>query len=199
MVRNLSFANFGIILAVSGLLSAPIGAVQPAPQSDPVIAALQSGEAAITRHDARSLMAAAIKLADIEAHPADADGVNLALIWAKQARAWGAKANPSPQWRGRMLGPGYRQITLAGGTQYRTRQIFTAGQKARVQAIGMPSGAFSLVIAEDGTDSATTPLCQRHGANGTLSCEWIPTYSGPNDIALSNKQAKSAKFYLLTY
>lgn len=173
------------------------------PTTSAMADALLGGETALQHRDVRRLMDAAVMLARLHAHPIKGTAVDLAaggttdlaVRWAHQAVMWGASPRQLPIWRGRMLGPGYRAIALAPGGQFHTRQVFAGGQKARVEAVALTQGRFSLSVVDDTPRS----VCARDGSEGGLACDWVPTFSAPHDIAVQSKQAKPGRFYLVTY
>lgn len=188
--RRPKFALAGI---AAGLAWGSFPVVAQAPTRDAVALALVDGEAALAAHDPSALMAAALVLATHRAQPQE--GKDLARLWAHQAVLWGAKPQPVPVRRGRILGPGYRQLVLAPRAQFRTRQLFAAGQGARVELMALSEGAFSLTIV----DPAAGEVCRRNGTMGELACAWVPPFSAPHDITVENSQSRPARFYLVTY
>ncbi|KUR70924.1 hypothetical protein AQZ52_14005 [Novosphingobium fuchskuhlense] len=153
-----------------------------------------AGETALAAHDAVGLMQAAIALATSGAKPIEGEP-DLARAWAHQAVLWGAPPAVIPAERGRMLGPGYRAITLNAGSDFHTRQVFTGGQSARVEVLALSGGGFTLSVSED----QSTPLCRRTADSGRVACTWVPLYSLPHDITVSNARARPGRFYLVTY
>jgi hypothetical protein len=159
--------------------------------------ALAAGEAALARHDGTALLAAANSLDASGAHPADNDaqGVDLAQTWRKRAMAWGARPKLAREvWRGRALGPGYRVISLPARGEFHTRQIFVAGQKARVEMVAPSASSFSLRVLDD----AHAPVCQRDAIATQLACAWVPIFSLPHEITIASRGATPARLYLLT-
>ena len=187
-VRVLCFPS----LLAAGLAAAASAASGPADPAAAVAGALVAGEAALARHDARALMAAAAALARFRAR--DLEGDDLTTRWAQQAVAWGARPVALPVWRGRMGGPGYRRFELAPGARFQTRQVFSAGQVARVSLAALGQGPFRLAVA--GGDAAR--LCERSGSAGQVACTWTPAFSEPHEIVVENPQGRPARFYLVT-
>lgn len=155
---------------------------------------LVAGERAMAAHDARALMDAALALAASGAHPVEG-GDDLARAWAHQAVLWGAPPAKVAAARGRLLGPGYRMITLGPGADFHTRQVFTGGQAARVEVLALSSGSFTLSVSED----QSAPLCRRSADSGRVACAWVPLYSVPHEIVVNSARTQPARFYLVTY
>lgn len=181
-------------LAALALFLAPPAAAEDGPEAGSLAALLQAGEAALKAHDAKRLMAAAVSLTTAGAQPAEGEP-DLARAWAHQAVLWGARPARVTPPRGRLLGPGYRTITLGAGADFHTRQVFVGGQTARVELLSLSGGTFSLSVAED----QSAPLCRRTAEAGRITCTWVPLYSRPHEITVDNARAQPGRFYLVTY
>lgn len=178
----------------------PLALLAAAPQSESteepgsLTPLLEAGEAALAAHDAPGLMKAAVALATSGAKPAQGEP-DLARAWAHQAVLWGALPAMIPAERGRLVGPGYRMITLNPGSDFHTRQVFTGGQSARVEVLALSGGGFTLSVSED----QSAPLCRRSADSGRVACVWVPLYSLPHEIVVNNVRAQPGRFYLVTY
>jgi len=69
-----------------------------------------------------------------------------------------------------LTGPGYRQLTLAAGEQFQTRQVFAGGHGARVALAALAGGRFRLTV----TDGDAARLCSREARGGQVACAWTP-------------------------
>lgn len=170
------------------LFLAALNAATPASE---VSQALSDGMAAEARGDAPALMAAAVKLETLGARPAEGEG-DLAVAWKIKASAMGAKASDAPPWRGRLLGPAYRQGTLAANASFETRQSFIAGQKADI-SVESEMDALELKVWDDDGK----PVCQVTTSARLLGCRWIPSFSGPSTITIANRKAEPARYILV--
>lgn len=185
-MRALLLPSFVLLLA-----AAP---ATPPDAAEAVAAALVAGDAALARHDGPALMAAVGQLSRLRAHAEDAAGDDLVRRWQGQAQAWGAHLRPQPVWRGRLSGPGYRQLALAPGEQFQTRQVFAGGHGARVSLVALAGGRFRLTI----TGGDASRLCQREARGGQVACAWTPLFSEPHQITVENAEAAPSRFYLVT-
>ncbi len=170
------------------LLLAALNAATPASE---VSQALSDGMAAEARGDGPALMAAAMKLETLGAHPAEGEN-DLAAAWKTRASALGAKAPDAPPWRGRFLGPAYRHGTLAANASFATRQSFIAGQKADI-SVESEMDALELKVWDDDGK----PVCQVTTSARLLGCRWIPPFSGPSTITIANRRAEPARYILV--
>jgi hypothetical protein len=171
------------------LLLVTLSAATPSAQ---VGEAVSAGFAAEARNDAPALMRAATRLQALGAHPVDGQA-DLAADWKARALALGAKPSDDPVWRGRLLGPAYRQGTLAPNGRFETRQSFIAGQKADVS---VEAGNVALELSVSDEDGKA--VCQVTNATRSLGCRWVPPFTGPNTIAITNTQAVTARYVLVT-
>ncbi|ADU12263.1 hypothetical protein Astex_0575 [Asticcacaulis excentricus CB 48] len=137
-------------------------------------------------------MQAAVTLRKIGARPIEGEP-DLANLWAERARLLGTKETKLPLWRGRVLGPAYRYGELAANARFRTRQSFIAGQKANV--VVEPQGGVKLELAV--SDDTGAPVCQVSASSKSLGCQWVPTFTGTNDIDIVNIENRPVRFYLI--
>lgn len=186
-VRALSLPSLALLLMAATPAALP-------DQAAVVGGALAAGEAALASHDAGALMDASETLTRLHAHAEDAGADDLARRWAGQAVQWGARPRSLTVWRGRLTGPGYRQLALAPGGQFQTRQVFAAGHGARVALVALAGARFRLTVA--GGDASH--LCSREGRGGEVACAWTPLYSEPHRITVENVENQPSRFYLVT-
>jgi hypothetical protein len=120
-----------------------------------------------------------------------AEEMDLAGRWRDLARKRGY-ADPSP-WRGRALGPAYRQGRLEPGAALATEQVFLAGQKAMVALVPEPGRNLSIRIAGPDKD-----ICDRVAAPPRASCAWLPLFTTRVKISIANRGQVAASYYLVS-
>lgn len=155
---------------------------------------LASGFTAEARGDGAGLYGAAMALQSLGAHPEDGTD-DLARQWMKRANELGVR--PSMQvaytFRGRTLGPGYRQGRVGARGQFRTHQSFNAGQRAEIVLVPMDEAPLSLdVVDEDGAQ-----VCSVAPSTRNLGCRWVPTFTGRSDIDVTNDNDRAVSFYIV--
>jgi hypothetical protein len=157
---------------------------------DSVSLALARGLAAEASGDPRAMLGAAQNLDALGARP-DADQPDLAGRWRDLAKRRGFK-DRSP-WRGRALGPAYRQGKLLPGAALATEQVFLAGQKAMVALVPEPGRSLSIRIA--GPDKE---ICERVAAPPRATCAWLPLFTTRVKISIANRGQAAADYYLVS-
>lgn len=168
-----------------------LAALNGATPSGQVSDALRAGIEADMRNDGAALLSAATRLEKLGAHPVDGEP-DLAAEWKAKAISLGA-APDAPVWRGRVLGPAYRQGTLAANSRFETRQSFIAGQKADI-SVEAENGALELSVRDD--DGSV--VCQVAASLRTAGCLWVPPFTGPNTIAITNSHSRQVRYVLVT-
>lgn len=179
----------GLLLTALALASASSAAAVETQPADPVLRALIHGDVAQAADDGDALIDTVQELAALGARPAEGQE-DPAALWTAQADAKGAVA-PIP-YRGRALGPAYRRGSLAAGGRVILRQLFLAGQRARISVA--PSGAAKLSIRVQGGDGAT--LCAKPVGAGQVDCVWLPLFTDRYAIVIENDGPAAAGFYL---
>jgi hypothetical protein len=177
-----------LLTALAMAIAPPVAAVEVQPD-DPVLRALIHGDAAQAAADGDALIDTVQELSALGAHPAEGQE-DLAALWTAQADATGA--TPAIPYRGRALGPAYRRGSLAAGARVTLRQLFLAGQRARISVA--PSAAAKLSIRVQGADGAT--LCAKPVGAGQVDCVWLPLFTDRYAIVIENDGPAAAGFYL---
>ena len=155
--------------------------------------ALKAGMKAEADGDAKAMLNAANRLTRLGAKPA-AEQNDLAKLWQSKAISLGAHQPIKPVFRGRTLGPSYRQVSLSAEQSFMTEQSFNAGQKASISLIAPSSSKLTLAV----TDSNGDEHCKRTLEQNTMSCSWFPTWTDRLHILISNQSKQSSQFVLLT-
>lgn len=172
----------------------PVEAPAP-PEPDPVqrvADALYRGEQAERSRDPRAMIEAARALELLGAKPVEG-GEDAASRWRDLARAGGVEAPPSV-YRGRALGPAYRQGILAPRAVLATEQVFLAGQKAMVSVVPEAGRMLAMRIAAPGQAS----ICAQDVAPPRAVCSWLPVFTRRVEIRLSNPDDRPSRYYLVS-
>ena len=174
---------FPVLMAVAAPLALP---------TDPVLRTLVQGEAARAGGDHAALLDTAKGLTALGASPAEGQD-DLAALWMKEARAGGARA-PAPVFRGRALGPAYRRGMLGAGSRVTMRQLFLAGQRARI-SVAPTNGASRLSMRVQDGEGGT--LCAKQVGGQQADCAWLPLFTDRFNIVVENSGSMPAAFYLI--
>lgn len=173
------------------LALALIGFTGAAEVDDPVENAAQAlarGAAAEAAGDGRAMLAAARA---VEALGLRGDN-SPASRWRELARAKGVR-DAAPPYRGRVLGPAFREGLLAPGAVLNTDQLFLAGQKAVVAVVPQPARQLSLhIVARD------RRICDQPDAGPRASCTWVPLFTDRVQISVVNRGKAPARYYLVS-
>lgn len=111
-----------------------------------------------------------------------ADDAALLVRWAKPS------SRPSDIWRGRTLGPGFRQGMLAPGEELVLEQIFSGGIAAAAAVAGTPDGALRLrIVAPD-----SSAVCEH-----ARQCNWRPRFTARYRLSLSNRGTQANRYFLV--
>ncbi|UZK67485.1 hypothetical protein [Sphingomonas sp. M1-B02] len=175
-------------------LAAPmlLAAAHPQEPVDAVSLAVARGAAAEAAGDGRAMLDAARTLEALGARP-DSEGADLAKHWRALAQAQGVR-DKAPPFRGRALGPAYRQGVLAPGASLATEQVFLAGQKAVVALVPEPARALNIRIQSRDRKN----ICERAAAAPRVSCAWLPLFTSRVEIRVVNQGPSSARYYLVS-
>lgn len=177
------------------LLLAAMPFPAPAAPQEPVDAvalALVRGAAAEQSRDGRRMIEAARMLEALGARAGDKQ-LDLPARWRKLALARGVR-DKAPPYRGRALGPAYRQGVLAAGESLVTEQIFLAGQKAVVALVPQPLRALGIRIESRDRKS----ICDRNAATPRVSCSWLPLFTSRVQVRVHNQGKQPARYYLVS-
>ncbi len=148
--------------------------------------ALEEGDRA---KNSKAMAKAAQTLITLGARPAEETAPDLGQIWAKQAHG----GTDTFVYRGRILGPAYRNGSIIAGSAAATQQLFLAGNVAHVSV--SPSAGARLNLAV--TDSKGKAICQIVVGSPVGSCKWIPAFSERFEVTIGNPGPKSARYYLV--
>ena len=103
--------------------------------------------------------------------------------------AWRRELQPRPSvWRGRLLGPGFRQGVLAPGQHMEFAQVFAGGLNATVAVRSAPAGSVTVSIISGGGNA----IC-RDGAR----CGWQPRFTERFTVRLANDAVAPRRFVVV--
>lgn len=176
-----------MILILSGAAAAQTPAA-----GDAVLQTLAAGEAARGQGDYAALLRAGQALRLLGAHPAEGD-VDLAAQWVREATDHGATLPSDATYRGAALGPAYKRGALAGRGSFSVKQLFLAGQTARI-AVAPVDGGAALSVSVKGMDGAT--LCTKSIVGQGAECAWMPVFTDRYAITIENEGTRPAAFFL---
>ncbi len=156
-----------------------------------IMAALDIGLRAEEIDDGAGMLAAASLLDGAGARPAEGED-NLALRWRDRADALGETLPPL---RGRTAGPAYRNGVIGPSEAALLRDSFHSGRAARVSVQTRSSGTLRLAIrrADDGET-----LCETLVGAAPVTCQWVPVWTEPFHIEITNLTAGTVAYYLIT-
>lgn len=152
---------------------------------DRTMVALRVGSGAERTGDTAGLRRAATDLAASGAEPLPG-GEDLFLRWSRR----GGRGLPTP-FRDRVLGPGYRAISLAAKGVWRSQQSFLGGQRAQVGVVPVGAARFALHIAGDDRET----VC--HAAPSHGKCDWVPAYTARFSIEVRNTGPGAARYLIV--
>ncbi len=198
-------AVLGCVLALGGVGCAPTSEpVDPTParsvdrpmaprlaETDAVGAILQGGMAADARNDGEALYDMAQALIRMGAH--SDDGTDLADVWLRRAHDLGVHDRTDVAFRGRTLGPGYRQGHIGAHGHFRTHQSFNAGQRAEIVLVPIDDAPLSLDVVDD----EGAAICSVAPSTRNLGCRWVPSFTGTSDIDVNNDNDRDVSFYIV--
>ena len=177
--------------ALALLVPAMTAAQDAADPVQRVADALHQGALAEQSGDPKAMAEAARMLDLLGAKPIEGEE-NAASRWRDLAKAGGVKDSSEP-YRGRALGPAYRQGILAPRATLATEQIFLAGKKAMVSVV--PETGRTLAM------SVTTPgqaICAQDVAAPRGVCSWLPVFTRRVEIRLVNQGNLPSHYYLVS-
>lgn len=141
--------------------------------------------------DGPALLAAASLLdsSGARAAPGQAD---LMEHWYARAEALGERIPPA---RGRIAGPAYRNGVISTGEAAVLRDSFHSGRTARVSLQTRGAGTLRLVIRR-GTGGEA--ICEAVAGPAPVSCQWVPVWSEPFTIEVTNLTGGQIAYTLIT-
>ncbi|MGY6532339.1 hypothetical protein [Glycocaulis sp.] len=181
-----------VALAAAGCATHDAGTLGSVAEPDgQILAALDIGLRAEEIDDGAGMLAAASLLDGAGANPAEGED-NLALRWRARAEALGETLPPL---RGRTAGPAYRNGVIGPGEAALLRDSFHSGRAARVSVQTRGSGTLRLAIrrADDGET-----LCETLVTAAPVTCQWVPVWTEPFHIEVTNLTAGTVAYYLIT-
>jgi hypothetical protein len=182
------FIAIALALTLPACSVEPTVAAPPIPFSDAdrVAIALAQGDRAEGRK-AKS-QAAQILLA-LRAKPADTGTVDLAEMWAKQS----GSREVIPVYRGRILGPAYRNGMIPPGSAASTQQLFLAGKIAQISVSASQGSRLNITV----TDKKGEAICETVVGKPVGNCKWIPQFSERFEVTIGNVGPKNARYFLV--
>lgn len=160
-------------------------------ETDAVGDILQRGSAADASGDGETLYTQAQALIRLGAH--SDDGPDLAKVWMRRARELGVTPREEVAFRGRTLGPGYRQGHIGAHGHFQTHQSFNAGQRAEIVLVPIDEAPLSLDVVDD----EGAPICSVAPSTRNLGCRWVPSFTGTSDINVNNDNDRDVSFYIV--
>lgn len=188
--------TLAVIFAVSASLAACAGqAAVPALErvAEPdgqIFAALDIGQRAEHAADGAALLAAASLLEASGARPAEGEA-DLIVRWRDMASELGETLPPA---RGRIAGPAYRNGSVGAGEAAVLRDSFHSGRAARVSLQARGAGTLRLSIRRNDGEA----VCEALATTAPVSCQWVPVWSEPFTIEITNLTGAQIPYYLIT-
>ena len=161
-------------------------------ETDLVGTILQAGFTADARNDGETLYQQAQALIRMGAHGEDGTP-DLAEAWLRRAHDLGVAPRDQIGFRGRTLGPGYRQGHIGAHGHFRTHQSFNAGQRAEIVLVPIDDAPLSLDVVDD----EGAPICSVAPSTRNLGCRWVPNFTGTSDIDVNNDNDRDVNFYIV--
>lgn len=155
-----------------------------------IFAALDIGFRAEEAADGAALRVAASLLDSAGARPAGGQA-DLMARWRGMAAERGEDLPPV---RGRIAGPAYRNGIIAGGAAAVLRDSFHSGRAARVSLQTRGAGTLRLSIRRNDGE----PVCEALASTAPVSCQWVPVWSEPFTIEITNLTGGQIPYYLIT-
>ena len=180
-----------ILLSAAMLLSGAANRTAPLPvapddATERVAAALAQGDGGKTP---ALRQRAANALAALGARPADASVIDVVKLWSRTDHR-GSSARRV--YRGRILGPIYRQGSVSPHQAAITEQLFLGGQPASLSVSPTRGGQLDLVVREMGGQAVCNAVVRQPAA----TCRWSPTYSARYQIEIRNSGASPSRYFL---
>ena len=99
-----------------------------------------------------------------------------------------------PPFRGRALGPAYRDGMLKPRTALSTEQVFLAGQPAEIALVPEPSRPLAISV----TTADGKSICSRVANAPRTKCSWMPVFTSRVQIRIVNEGEAPARYYLVS-
>lgn len=96
--------------------------------------------------------------------------------------------------RGRVKGPAYQEQELAPGETETLREVFYAAEKANI-SLDPRRLPLTLGVSEAGE---TKPVCNFANTSEIISCEWVPIFTAPFNITVTNMGDTPATYLLIS-
>lgn len=122
------------------------------------------------------------KLDRIGLRPSTPSESEMVATWRREARL------RPVAWRGRMLGPAFRQGLLAAGQHVEFAQVFSGGQRATVAMRSVPGDPISMRI----TSSTGASVCIEQAR-----CTWLPRFTERATVRLENTTVSPGRFVVV--
>ncbi|KPP81477.1 MAG: hypothetical protein HLUCCA04_06690 [Oceanicaulis sp. HLUCCA04] len=155
-----------------------------------IFAALDIGFRAEAASDGAALRAAASLLDSSGAVPAEGEP-DLMERWRDMAAGLGEELPPV---RGRIAGPAYRNGIVGAGAAAVLRDSFHSGRAARVSLQARGAGTLRLSIRRNDGEA----VCEALASTVPVSCQWVPVWSEPFTIEITNLTGGQIAYYLIT-
>lgn len=156
---------------------------------DRAVTALNAGSDATIGRDVTRLRRAGADLRASGATPL-AGEEDVSDRWGDRRRSRGGAVSPVP-YRDRILGPGYRSITLERAGIWRVEQTFLAGQRARVAIATAAAKPFTMEIRNDDREA----ICRASPAH--RQCDWVPAYTARYSIEVRNPGPLAGRYFIV--
>lgn len=194
-MQTSTIALAGLAILVTGLVACashePVPALASVAEPDgQILASLDMGLRAEAAGDGAALLAAASLLEASGASPAYGEP-DLVMRWRERARELGETVPPT---RGRIAGPAYRNGIVGAGEAALLRDSFHSGRAARVSLQARGAGTLRLSIRREGGEA----VCEAIVTTAPVSCQWVPVWSEPFTIEITNLTGAQTPYYLIT-
>lgn len=143
---------------------------------------------------AEDYLTASKLLTQTGARPMHSDD-DLASVWQGKALTLkpSLSENATP-YRGRVKGPAYREHTIEPGETDIIREVFFAAEPA-VISLDPRAAQASLKVMEI---ESKNPVCDTRQSSAKRSCEWLPVYTAPYNIAVKNESSAALTYLLIS-
>lgn len=141
---------------------------------------------------AENLMSSAQTLKYLGAIPL-ADTPNMIEEWTSRAVA--LKANIGEQYpplRGRVKGPAYRKHLLAANTSERFNEVYYASELAQI-TLQTEQAGLELTITLN-----SKSVCKLESSEDIKHCSWMPLYTAPHELVISNNGALPSSYLIVS-
>lgn len=141
---------------------------------------------------AENLMSSAQTLKYLGAVPL-ADTPNMIEEWTTRALAIQADIGEQyPPLRGRVKGPAYRKHLLAANTSERFNEVYYASELAQITMLTEQAG-LELTISLNNKS-----VCKLESSKNIKHCSWMPLYTAPHELIISNNNALPTSYIIVS-